>query len=55
MNEIRTLQPHELQESIALSQFAFQYELSAEQQAEQVDKMDPTQHLGYFKDGTLAA
>ncbi|MBP1962675.1 GNAT family N-acetyltransferase [Paenibacillus aceris] len=55
MNEIRTLQPQEISESFALSQFAFQYELSAEEQAERSRLTDPKQIWGCFVQEKLAA
>lgn len=55
MNDIRTLQEQELPESLALSQFAFQYELSAEEQAERINESDPNQIWGYYVQDKLAA
>ncbi|MDD9271162.1 enhanced intracellular survival protein Eis [Paenibacillus sp. GCM10023248] len=55
MSDIRTLQAQELPESLALSQFAFQYELSAEEQAERISETDPKQIWGYYVQDKLAA
>lgn len=55
MIEIRTLQQQEISESLALSQFAFQYELSAEELAERSRLTDPKQIWGCFFQEKLAA
>lgn len=55
MNEIRTLRQEELLESFSLSEFAFQYELTAEEKAERIASTDPNQVWGYFVDGAMAA
>ncbi|NOU99599.1 GNAT family N-acetyltransferase [Paenibacillus planticolens] len=55
MNEIRTLHQEEISESMALSQFAFQYKLSAEEQAERDRLADPKKIWGYFVEEKLAA
>lgn len=55
MNEIRTLHQDELEDSFALSEFAFQYELTADEKAERMSWTDPNQTWGYFTDGKLAA
>ncbi|MFC5451504.1 GNAT family N-acetyltransferase [Paenibacillus aestuarii] len=55
MNEIRTLVKEEFYESTILSEFAFQYELTAEERAERLEGNDNNQVLGYFIDGSLAA
>jgi predicted acetyltransferase len=55
MNEIRTLEQQEVAESLALSQFAFQYELSEEEQDERSSWTDPKEIWGFFVQGKLAA
>lgn len=55
MNEIRTLRRDELSENIALSEFAFQFEMSAEDREAQIARGDEEQFWGYFVDGRLAA
>lgn len=55
MNEIRTLRQEELQESFSLSEFAFQYELTAEEKEERIGSTEPNQVWGYFVDGNMAA
>jgi predicted acetyltransferase len=55
MEQIRTLKQEELVESLRLSEFAFQYELSPEDMAERIGWTDPAQVWGYFVDEKLAA
>ncbi|GIP31059.1 enhanced intracellular survival protein Eis [Paenibacillus sp. J2TS4] len=55
MEMIRQLNREELAESIKLSEFAFQYELSSEQRAERMASTKPEDQWGYFIDGKLAA
>lgn len=55
MIEIRTLEQQEVAESLALSQFAFQYELSEEEQEQRSSWTDPKEIWGYFIEGKLAA
>lgn len=54
-NGIRTLTAEELDESIALSCFAFQYELTKEEREERRRQSDPNRIWGYFVEGRLAA
>ncbi|TNJ59287.1 GNAT family N-acetyltransferase [Paenibacillus hemerocallicola] len=55
MDVIRTLNKDELDESITLSCFAFQYEVTAEEREERKRRMDPDRIWGYFVDGKMAA
>lgn len=55
MDGIRTLNHNELDESITLSCFAFQYEVSDEEREQRKSRMDPNRNWGYFVDGKLAA
>lgn len=55
INEIRTLKKDELDESISLSCFAFQYELSQEEREDRKSRMVPERIWGYFVDGKMAA
>lgn len=55
MNTIRTLNEDELDESITLSCFAFQYDVTPEEREERKRRMDPERIWGYFVDGKLAA
>ncbi|WP_010271522.1 GNAT family N-acetyltransferase [Paenibacillus senegalensis] len=55
MEEIRPLRPEDLDKSLQLSQFAFQYRLSEKEYQERISKMKPEQQWGYFVDGELAA
>ncbi|MFC4810474.1 GNAT family N-acetyltransferase [Paenibacillus sp. GCM10023250] len=55
MSEIRKLRREELSESVTLSEFAFQYELSDAEREEQVGRMNPDEHWGFFEEGRLAA
>ncbi|WP_248928218.1 GNAT family N-acetyltransferase [Paenibacillus hamazuiensis] len=53
--EIRNLKEAELEESIRLSAFAFQYELKDGELEERKAKLKPEQQWGYFVDGKLAS
>ena len=55
MDEIRTLKAEELDESIALSCFAFQYELTPEEWRERKAQTNPDRVWGYFTQGKMAA
>jgi predicted acetyltransferase len=55
MDQIRNLKREELSESMALSEFAFQYELSEEERQERISGMNTDRFWGYFVDGQLAA
>jgi predicted acetyltransferase len=55
MDQIRRLKAEELDESFALSEFAFQYELSPEDRAERMGQVNLNQLWGYFMDGKLAS
>lgn len=55
MNEIRVLRREELPDGYELSEFAFQYEVSAAEREERAAKADPNQTWGYFAEGRLAA
>lgn len=55
MDEIRTLRQEEMDESLDLSCFAFQYELSPEERAERKAQAKPNTIWGYFVDGKMAA
>ncbi|QHW32798.1 GNAT family N-acetyltransferase [Paenibacillus rhizovicinus] len=55
MNEIRVLQHDDLGDSIELSAFAFQFELSADDKANRIAQADPGQTWGFFAEGKLAA
>jgi len=55
MDQIRTLKPEELDDSITLSSFAFQYEVTPEEREERKRRMNPDRLWGYFVDGRLAA
>lgn len=55
MEEIRTLTAADMDESIRLSQFAFQYEISASDKEERLKRMKPEESTGIFVDGHLAA
>ncbi|WP_144932488.1 enhanced intracellular survival protein Eis [Paenibacillus sp. 32O-W] len=52
---IRPLTQAELPDSIKLSEFAFQYELSPEQRAERIASAKPGEQWGYFIEDKLAA
>jgi predicted acetyltransferase len=52
---IRRLTEHELEESIKLSAFAFQYSVSPEELEQRRKKQQPDRIWGYFMDGRLAA
>lgn len=55
MEEIRHIVEDEFEQSIALSEFAFQYELSNEDKQKRKQYFNPHDTLGYFSDGKLAA
>jgi predicted acetyltransferase len=55
MEIIRTLKKEELEDSIRLSCFAFQYEVSPEEKEERIRQTDPETVWGCFVDGKLAA
>lgn len=55
MEVIRTLNKDELDESITLSCFAFQYEVTAEEREDRKRRMNPDRIWGYFVDGKMAA
>ncbi|GAA3409539.1 enhanced intracellular survival protein Eis [Paenibacillus hodogayensis] len=55
MENIRTLRREELDESITLSCFAFQYEVSPEEREERKKRMNPDRIWGYFVDDKMAA
>jgi predicted acetyltransferase len=53
--EIRQLTHEELPDSFALSEFAFQYELTAEEREGRLRTANPLQTWGYWVDGKLAS
>ncbi|KIL37859.1 hypothetical protein SD70_30290 [Gordoniibacillus kamchatkensis] len=53
--DIRQLTREELFDSITLSEFAFQFELSPEAKEERIRQADPNQYWGYWIDGKLAS
>ncbi|GGJ11246.1 acetyltransferase [Alicyclobacillus cellulosilyticus] len=53
--QIRTLRPEDVDQHLALSQFAFQYELSPEELAERRARIRPEDVLACYVDGQLAA
>lgn len=55
MSNIRNLKREEIEEALKLSEFAFQFELSAEERAERIAAAKPHQQWGYFEEGQLAA
>jgi predicted acetyltransferase len=55
MDHIRKLKQEELFESLTLSEFAFQYELTSEEKEERITWTKPEQVWGYFDEGRLAA
>jgi predicted acetyltransferase len=55
VDEIRTLRQEEMDESLDLSCFAFQYELSPGERAERKAHAKPNTIWGYFVDGKMAA
>jgi predicted acetyltransferase len=55
MEQIRNLKQEELSESMALSEFAFQFEQTEEVRKERIRGMNPDRVWGYFVDGQLAA
>lgn len=55
MQNIRQLNRGEMEASLKLSQFAFQYELSEKEYLERLNKMKPEQQWGYFIGDALAA
>lgn len=55
MDEIRILRQDEMDESLDLSSFAFQYELTLEERAERKAYSKPETIWGYFVDGKMAA
>ena len=54
-NYIRSIGHDEAEESIRLSQFAFQYELSVEERLERIVNFKPEQSWGYYVEEQLAA
>jgi predicted acetyltransferase len=52
---IRNIGHEKIDESILLSQFAFQYELSEEERQERLTNFQPEENWGYFVDNQLAA
>ena len=54
-NHIRPIGHGEVEESIRLSQFAFQYELSVEERLERIVNFKPEQSWGYYVEDQLAA
>jgi predicted acetyltransferase len=52
---IKNIENEYIGESLKLSEFAFQYELSAEERAERLARFKPELNWGYFVDGELAA
>jgi predicted acetyltransferase len=55
MDQIRHLKQEELFESLTLSEFAFQHEISKEEKEERITGLKPEQVWGYFVDEKLAA
>lgn len=55
MEEIRTLRQEEMEESLRLSEFAFQTELTPDKRQELLAILNPEDIWGYFADGRLAA
>jgi predicted acetyltransferase len=55
MEQIRTLTKDELDDSLTLSSFAFQYDLTAEEREDRKSRMVPERIWGYFIDGKMAA
>lgn len=55
MEEIRTLNDHEIDDALELSAYAFQYELTDEMRRRKRNLTNPDEVWGYFVDGTLAA
>lgn len=55
MDAIRQLTNNDVDASLALSQFAFQFELSAEEIEERKKKIKPERSWGYFIDDQIAA
>ncbi|RKN65492.1 GNAT family N-acetyltransferase [Paenibacillus ginsengarvi] len=55
MDEIRTLRQDELDDSITLSCYAFQYDVTPEEREQRKRRMDPDRIWGYFVDGNMAA
>ncbi len=53
--EIRSLREEDLDESLRLSQFAFQYELAPEEVEQRKKRMNPSLTLAWFEDGAMAA
>jgi predicted acetyltransferase len=52
---IKKIEYEDIAESLKLSEFAFQYELSAEERAERIAHFKPEYNWGYFVDEQLAA
>ncbi|TLS53183.1 GNAT family N-acetyltransferase [Paenibacillus antri] len=55
MTLIRNLEPHELDASMTLSEFAFQYRVPTDEREARLAAMKPHQQWGAFVDGVLAA
>ncbi|MCI3920380.1 GNAT family N-acetyltransferase [Paenibacillus sp. TRM 82003] len=55
MTDIRKLEEREYEAALALSEFAFQFELSADDKAERLEAMKRHDQFGAFADGELAA
>ncbi|MFC0215205.1 enhanced intracellular survival protein Eis [Paenibacillus chartarius] len=53
--ELRQLTDEDMAESFALSQFAFQYELTPQEREERMRLADPSQYWGIWIDGRLAS
>lgn len=53
--EIRQLQANEFEAGLSLSEYAFQYKVSAEDRVEQEHKFKPERVWGIFEDGELGA
>lgn len=53
--DIRQLSPEEFDESLSLSEYAFQYKLPSEKRASAKEKFKPEQAWGAFEDGMLEA
>lgn len=55
MEEIRNLHPSEIDETLALGQFAFQFEIAPERLQEARSNVNVEERYGFFVDGQLAA
>jgi len=54
-NQIRSIGQNDIVESIKLSQFAFQYDMSVEEEQERIMNFKPDQSWGYYVEDQLAA